>query len=129
MRGFRILATGAAKAAPYCLLLIAATAAAQTRRPIGIDDLLAFHRISQPQISPDGASVVYTVATPDRAGNKSVSNIWIVPAAAGRQAPRLRVEPRRRRRGLHDAAHGRRACAAHHPLRWRRQHLLVARQQ
>ncbi len=97
---------------------------------------------------PDGASVVYTVATPDRAGNTSVRNIWIVPTAggagaaahrqrqgqrravvAGRQAPRLRVEPRRRRRGLHDAAHGRRARAAHHPLRRRRQHRLVARQQ
>src|SRR5580765_7506478 len=83
MRGFRILATGAAKAAPYCLLLIAATASAQTRRPIGIDDLLAFHRISEPQVSPDGASVVYTVATPDRAGNTSVRNIWIVPTAGG----------------------------------------------
>ena len=83
MRGFRIVGVGAAKAAPYCLLLLAATASAQARRPIGIDDLLAFHRISEPQISPDGASVVYTVATPDRAGNKSVRNIWIVPTAGG----------------------------------------------
>ena len=83
MRGFRIVGIGAAKAAPYCLLLLAATASAQARRPIGIDDLLAFHRISEPQISPDGASVVYTVATPDRAGNTSVRNIWIVPTAGG----------------------------------------------
>jgi dipeptidyl aminopeptidase/acylaminoacyl peptidase len=83
MRSLRISLVGAAKAAPYCFLLIAATASAQTRRPISIDDLLAFQRISEPRISPDGASVVYTVTTPDRAGNKSVRNIWIVPTAGG----------------------------------------------
>ena len=45
--------------------------------------MLTFHRISEPQISPDGASVVYTVTTPDRAGNRSVRNIWMVQTAGG----------------------------------------------
>ena len=131
MRAFRMMAIGAAKAAPIGGTvpppsrvlsgpLIAATASAQTRRPIGIDDLLAFHRVSEPQISPDGAAVVYTVATPDRAGKPrrhATSGSCRPPAAtprqltstggrrralvAGRQAPRLSVEPRRRRQQIY----------------------------
>src|SRR6516162_5270020 len=65
------------------ILLVAAPASAQNKRPISIDDLLAFQRVSEPQISPDGAVVVYTVTTPDRAGDKSIQNIWIVPTAGG----------------------------------------------
>ena len=49
------------------------------KRPISVDDLLAMHRVSDPQMSPDGKYVAYTVATPDREANHSVSNIWVVP--------------------------------------------------
>src|SRR5258705_68773 len=86
MRGLTNVLPGRPEGLRYTCLLVAALlipapGRAQTRRAITIDDLLAFHRISEPRISPDGASVVYTVATPDRAGNKSVRNIWIVPTA------------------------------------------------
>ena len=57
---------------------VTAPAAAQTRRAIAVDDLLALHRISDPQISPDGARVVYTVATPDRQANRVARNVWVV---------------------------------------------------
>ena len=61
-------------------------ASSQTRRAITADDLLALHRVSDPQISPDGARVVYTVGTPDRQANRVARNLWIVPVAGG--APR-----------------------------------------
>jgi dipeptidyl aminopeptidase/acylaminoacyl peptidase len=64
-------------------LLAPAAAGAQTRRAITVDDLLALHRISDPQISPDGTRVVYTVATPDRQANRVNSNLWIVPLSGG----------------------------------------------
>ena len=51
---------------------------AQSKRAITVDDLLAFHRISDPQFSPDGTRVVYTVATPDRKDNRVQRNLWIV---------------------------------------------------
>ena len=63
-----------------------APAGAQTKRPITIDDLLKLQRVGDPQISPDGATVVYAVTVPDKAANKSTHNLWIVPTRGG--APR-----------------------------------------
>lgn len=58
--------------------------AAQTpKRPIQFDDMIAMHRVSDPQISPDGRWIAYVVSTPDMQVNHSVSNIWLVPAAGG----------------------------------------------
>ncbi|QEH36840.1 Prolyl tripeptidyl peptidase precursor [Aquisphaera giovannonii] len=56
-------------------------------RPMTIDDLLAVKGVSDPQISPDGESVVYLVSELDRATDKTNSSLWLVPAAGG--------EPRR----------------------------------
>ncbi len=65
------------------LLVVPAAVSAQPRRAIGVDDLLALHRVSDPQISPDGSRVVYTVGTPDRQANRLSRNLWIVPVAGG----------------------------------------------
>jgi dipeptidyl aminopeptidase/acylaminoacyl peptidase len=53
------------------------------KRPITFDDLISMHRLGDPQISPDGKWVTYTVSTPDLAANHSVSNIWIVGIEGG----------------------------------------------
>ena len=45
------------------LLIVSPAAAAQSRRPITETDLYAFHWIASPQISPDGAKIVYTLIT------------------------------------------------------------------
>ncbi len=68
------------------LLAPAVPAVAQAKRPITIDDLLKLQRVGDPQISPDGSQVVYTVTVPDKAANKSTHNLWIVPTRGG--APR-----------------------------------------
>ena len=64
------------------LLLIIALAnslAAQTaRRPMKLDDLTRFRNVSDPQISPDGQWVAYTVSTTDAKDDKSSSHIWMV---------------------------------------------------
>jgi dipeptidyl aminopeptidase/acylaminoacyl peptidase len=62
-----------------CLLLLAAPAAvfAEGRRPMKIDDLFRFQRVSDPQISPDGKLVVYVLTTVDLEGNKSSSSLWL----------------------------------------------------
>ena len=48
-----------------------------------IDDLLAIKSVSDPQISPDGQSVVYVVSELDRATDKTNSSLWLVPTAGG----------------------------------------------
>ena len=53
------------------------------KRPITFDDLRSMHRIAGPAISPDGAWVAYSVATPDMEANRNASNIWISPVGGG----------------------------------------------
>jgi dipeptidyl aminopeptidase/acylaminoacyl peptidase len=53
------------------------------KHSITFDDLIRLHRVAEPQISPDGKWVAYTVSTPDVEANRGASNIWAVPAAGG----------------------------------------------
>jgi dipeptidyl aminopeptidase/acylaminoacyl peptidase len=64
---------------------VAAVATGQVaeKRPITFKDLISLHRVSEPQISPDGKWIAYSVATPDLEANHSVRDIWVVPAAGG----------------------------------------------
>jgi dipeptidyl aminopeptidase/acylaminoacyl peptidase len=56
------------------------------KRPMKIDDLFAFKRVSDPQISPDGKTVVYVVGEVDLPGNKTSSSLWLA-AADGKTPP------------------------------------------
>jgi len=61
------------------ILALANSLAAQTaRRPMKLDDLTRFRNVSDPQISPDGQWVAYTVGTTDAKEDKSNSHIWMV---------------------------------------------------
>ncbi len=68
------------------LMLVPAGARAQAKRPMQIDDLFRFKRVSDPQISPDGRWVAYVVGEVDMADNKIPSSIWLA-AADGNTAP------------------------------------------
>jgi len=59
------------------LILFGAFAQGQTKPGITAEDYLAFEFVSDPQISPDGQWVAYTVATIDQKANRRVSRIWL----------------------------------------------------
>jgi len=80
--------------AALAAVLGAATSAQSEKRPMTFDDLVAMHRVSDPQMSPDGRYIAYTVATPDREANRVAPNIWIVSTSGG--------EPRQLTRGGSD---------------------------
>ena len=61
-----------------CFLALS-TAARGEKRPMQVDDLFRFQRISDPQISPDGRTVAYVVGVVDLAANRSSSTIWLAP--------------------------------------------------
>jgi dipeptidyl aminopeptidase/acylaminoacyl peptidase len=65
------------------LSLSLAGSAVAAGRPITVNDLLAMDRISEPQLSADGARAVYSVAVPDLAANRLVRNIWLVTLGTG----------------------------------------------
>ena len=106
-------------------------------------------RIGEPQISPDGRTVAFTVQTIDVSANRRPRQIWVVPVAGGAprqitwdgennerprwlarfQAHRLRLRPRRL---LADLAHGRRrrqSAAGHQPVHRSRRRPGLARRQ
>ena len=56
---------------------------AQQKRPITFKDLAAVHRLSGPQISPDGKWITYEVGTPNLEANRVAHDIWLVPADGG----------------------------------------------
>ena len=62
-------------------------------RPITIEEFLALDRVSEPQISPDGRSVVYTVTSTDLEGGSRTSDLWLVPTDGG---PPRQISDRRR---------------------------------
>ena len=53
------------------------------KHPITFDDMIKMHRVAEPQISPDGKWVAYTLATPDMDANRNVANIWMVSTSGG----------------------------------------------
>ena len=68
-----------------CLLLVLSLVgpALAAGRPMTVDDLLAVHSVSDPQLSPDGSLIVYVVSEIDREAGKSNSDLWLIPSAGG----------------------------------------------
>ena len=55
----------------------------QAPRPFTIDDLLKIRRVSDPQISPDGRWIAYTIADTDKAANKRTTQIYLISTDGG----------------------------------------------
>src|SRR5262247_3242791 len=64
------------------LLAASSTANSQTRT-YTIEDLLKVRRVADPQISPDGAQVAFTVGDVNYDANRVVNQIYVVPIAGG----------------------------------------------
>jgi dipeptidyl aminopeptidase/acylaminoacyl peptidase len=62
---------------------LAVSAQEAAKHAITFDDMIKLHRIAEPQVSPDGKWVAYTVATPDLEANRNASNIWMAPTTGG----------------------------------------------
>ena len=54
------------------------------RHSITFEDYIALKAVSDPQLSPDGKWVAYTVSTPSLEDNRNVSRVWVVEVATGR---------------------------------------------
>src|SRR5258708_2993047 len=67
-----------------CLLLLIPTVVAAQKRAITFEDFIALKSVSDPQLSPDGKWVAYSVATPSLQDNRNVSRVWVVEVAKGK---------------------------------------------
>src|SRR5262245_45797529 len=65
----------------FCLALTfapVALAALRESHPFEVRDLVAFDRISEPTVSPDGRRIVFTLSSVDLDANKRRSDLWLV---------------------------------------------------
>ena len=56
---------------------------AAAQRPITIDDYFQIHEVHDPQVSPDGQWLAYSVKTPLLNEDKNEERIWMIPTAGG----------------------------------------------
>lgn len=81
----------------FLVLLVAlATALTAAARPIELEDLFRLKRVSDPQLSPDGAQVVYVVTEVLKEENATQSDLWLVSAGGG-EPRRLTHSPKHER--------------------------------
>jgi dipeptidyl aminopeptidase/acylaminoacyl peptidase len=66
------------RAAAMIAMLAPRDSAAQSQRTVELNDVFRLRTVSDPQISPDGAWVAYTVSAVDTAEDKANSDIWMV---------------------------------------------------
>ncbi len=59
-------------------LCLATAVPAEETHPFTVHDLLAMERISDPQVSPDGKQVAFTLRTTDLEANKGLTDLWLV---------------------------------------------------
>jgi dipeptidyl aminopeptidase/acylaminoacyl peptidase len=64
-------------------VLTTSSLAAQTKRPIGIDEYITLKAAGDPQVSPDGERVAFTITTPSLQDNRGISKIWLVNLTSG----------------------------------------------
>ncbi|HEV2912526.1 MAG TPA: S9 family peptidase [Pyrinomonadaceae bacterium] len=67
------------------VLLAVASALAQPTpaRRLTVNELLKVRRVSDPQVSPDGKWIAFTIADPDMVANKSITQIYLVAVEGG----------------------------------------------
>src|SRR5947207_8637873 len=70
-----------------CLLLLIAAPLAAQKHAITFEDYIALKAISDPQLSPDGKWVAYTVSIPSLQDNRNVSRVWVAEVATGKSRP------------------------------------------
>ena len=59
--------------------------AAQSKRPFTFEDMMNLKRVGDPQVSPDGKWVIFSVVDVNLAANTKTPHIWIVPTAGGQE--------------------------------------------
>ena len=73
-------------------LLIASPVLAADTHPFNVQDMWSMKRISDPQVSPDGKWVLFTLRTTDFEANKGRTDLWVI-GADGKDLRQLTNDP------------------------------------
>jgi len=67
------------------MCLVVVPVFAQSRHPFTFEDMMKLKRVGEPEVSPDGKWVIFSVVDVDLAANTKTPHIWIVPTAGGKE--------------------------------------------
>jgi dipeptidyl aminopeptidase/acylaminoacyl peptidase len=65
------------------LLVLTCGASGQSFRQFTINDLLKVRRVGDPQLSPDGRMIAYTITDIDKTANRGITQIYLMPVTGG----------------------------------------------
>src|SRR3954469_2852662 len=68
----------------YCFVL-AAVFSASAQLEFNVNDLINVHRVGDPQVSPDGKWVAYTIGVVNKGDNKTLTQIYTMAIDGSRQ--------------------------------------------
>lgn len=63
--------------------LVAPSFGQAAKRAMELEDLFRLHRVTDPQLSPDGQRVAYVITDPLKAENRTNSDVWLAAATPG----------------------------------------------
>jgi dipeptidyl aminopeptidase/acylaminoacyl peptidase len=69
------------------ILAFAAASFAQAKHPFTFEDMMKLKRVGDPQVSPDGKWVIFSVVDVDLEKNTKTPHVWIVPLNGQTQGP------------------------------------------
>src|SRR6266851_5605965 len=67
------------------LLLFGCSAFAQAKHPFTFEDMMKLKRVGEPEISPDGKWVIFSVVDVSLEANTKTPHIWIVPLSGSEE--------------------------------------------
>ncbi len=67
------------------LIAFSFAAFAQAKHPFTFEDMMKLKRVGEPEVSPDGKWVIFSVVDVDLEANTKTPHIWIVPTAGGQE--------------------------------------------
>jgi len=67
----------------FFVILCAVLSFAQTKHPFTFEEMMALKRVGDPQPSPDGKWVLFSVTDVSLEANSKTPHVWIVPTAGG----------------------------------------------
>jgi dipeptidyl aminopeptidase/acylaminoacyl peptidase len=67
------------------LISVAVPCFGQSKHPFTFEEMMKLKRIGEPEVSPDGKWVLFSVGEIDLEANSRTSHVWIVPTAGGQE--------------------------------------------
>ncbi len=71
--------------ASLALICLGFPAVAQAKHPFTFEDMMKLKRVGEPEVSPDGKWVIFSVVDVNLEANTKTPHIWIVPTAGGQE--------------------------------------------